>query len=125
MVLVASAIVIVLIVLCMVASLTSAVLERRKDFAVMKALGASDRTVNALFAGEAAFISAIGALTGFVVGTGIAYWIGKANFGAAIMPRIELVVPVLLGSVVLSLIAASAPLRLLRRIQPAGILRGE
>src|SRR5437763_4466382 len=124
-VLVASAIVIVLIVLCMVASLTSAVLERRKDFAVMKALGASDRTVNALFAGEAAFISAIGALTGFVVGTGIAYWIGKANFGAAIMPRIELVVPVLLGSVVLSLIAASAPLRLLRRIQPAGILRGE
>src|SRR2546423_10094696 len=61
-VLIASAIVIVLIVLCMVASLTSAVLERRKDFAVMKALGASDRTVNALFAGEAAFISAIGAL---------------------------------------------------------------
>src|SRR5256714_14803598 len=61
-VLAASAIVIVLIVLCMVASLTSAVLERRKDFAVMKALGASDRTVNALFAGEAAFISAIGAL---------------------------------------------------------------
>ena len=124
-VLVASAIVIVLIVLCMVASLTSAVLERRKDFAVMKALGASDRTVNALFAGEAAFISAIGALTGFVAGTGIAYWIGKANFGAAIMPRIELVVPVLLGSVVLSLIAASAPLRLLRRIEPASILRGE
>ena len=124
-VLVASAIVIVLIVLCMVASLTGAVLERRKDFAVMKALGASDRTVNVLFAGEAAMVSAVGALAGFIVGTGIAWWIGKANFGAAITPRFELLPAVLLGSIMLALIAATAPLKALRRIQPAGILRGE
>jgi len=124
-VLVASAIVIVLIVLCMVASLTSAVLERRKDFAVMKALGASDRTVNVIFASEAAMVSAIGALAGFILGTGIAWWIGKANFGAAITPRLELLPAVLVGSIMLALIAATAPLKALRRIQPAGILRGE
>ena len=38
----ASAIVLVLIMLTMVATFTSSVLERRKDFAVMKALGASE-----------------------------------------------------------------------------------
>jgi len=124
-VLAASAVVVVLIVVCMVATLTGSVLERRKDFAVMKALGASNRTVNLLFAGEAALTSVMGAILGFLAGTGIAFWIGKANFGAAIMPRPEMLVPVVLGSIMLALIASTAPLNLLRRIQPAGILRGE
>jgi putative ABC transport system permease protein len=124
-VLAASAIVVVLIVVCMVATLTGSVLERRKDFAVMKALGASNGAVNLLFAGEATLTSLLGALIGFVVGSGIAFWIGKANFGAAIPPRPQLLLPVIVGSIFLALAAATAPLRILRRIQPAGILRGE
>lgn len=121
----ASAIVVVMIVLCMVATFTSSVLERRKDFAVMKALGASNRIVNLLFAGEASLLSLTGAVIGYVVGSGIAFWIGKSNFDAAILPQPLLLAPVLLGSVVLALIASTAPLRLLQQIQPAGILRGE
>ena len=124
-VLAASAIVVVLIVVCMVATLTGSVLERRKDFAVMKALGASNATVNLLFAGESMLLSAVGGLIGFTVGTGIAYWIGQANFGAAITPRPGLLLPVLLGSILLALASSTAPLRLLRKIQPAAILRGE
>jgi putative ABC transport system permease protein len=124
-VLAASAVVVVLIVVCMVATLTGSVLERRKDFAVMKALGASNGTLNLLFAGEASLTSLIGAIAGFIVGSGIAYWIGEANFGAAITPRPQLLLPVVLGSILLALIASTAPLRVLRRIQPAGILRGE
>jgi putative ABC transport system permease protein len=114
-----------MIVLCMVATFTSSVLERRKDFAVMKALGASNRTVNLLFAGEASLLSLTGALIGYVAGSGIAFWIGKANFAAAILPEPLLLAPVLLGSMVLALVASTAPLRLLQQIQPAGILRGE
>lgn len=121
----ASAVVVVLIIVCMVATLTGAVLERRRDFAVMKALGASNRTVNLLFAGEATLTSVLGAILGFLAGSAIAFWIGKANFGAAIPPRPELLLPVVLGCIVLALIASTAPLKLLRRIQPAGILRGE
>jgi putative ABC transport system permease protein len=124
-VLAASAIVVILIVLCMVATLTGSVLERRKDFAVMKALGASDSTVNLLFAGEASVVATAGGFAGFILGSGIAWWIGHANFGAAILPRPLLLAPVVLGSIVLALIASTAPLRLLRRIQPAVILRGE
>lgn len=124
-VLIASAIVVLLIVVCMVATLTGAVLERRRDFAVMKALGASNSAVNLLFAGEAALTSIVGAVFGFAVGTGIAFWIGHANFGAAIPPRPDLLIPVVLGSILLALLASTAPLNLLRRIQPARILRGE
>jgi putative ABC transport system permease protein len=124
-VLAASAVVVVLIMLCMVATFTSSVLERRKDFAVMKALGASNRTVNFLFAAEAALLALVGSLAGYFLGSGIAFWIGKANFDAAIQPQPMLLFPVLLGSVFLALIASTAPLRLLQQIQPAGILRGE
>lgn len=124
-VLAASAVVVVLIVLCMVATLTGSVLERRKDFAVMKALGASNTSVNMLFAGEAMLISIVGALFGFVAGSAIAWWIGSANFGSGIPPRPVLLFTVAFGSIILALIASSAPLKVLRKIQPAGILRGE
>lgn len=124
-VLASSAVVVILIMLCMAATFTSSVLERRKDFAVMKALGASNRTVGFLFASEAALLALGGALAGFAAGSGIAYWIGKANFDAAILPQPALLFPVLLGSVMLALLASTAPLRLLQQIQPAGILRGE
>jgi putative ABC transport system permease protein len=124
-VLASSIVVVVLIMLCMVATFTSSVLERRKDFAVMKALGASNRTVNFLFAAEAALLALTGSAAGFILGSGIAFWIGKANFDAAILPQPMLLLPVLLGSVALALIASTAPLRLLQKIQPAGILRGE
>jgi ABC-type antimicrobial peptide transport system permease subunit len=60
-----------------------------------------------------------------VAGSAIAFWIGKVNFEAAILPQPALLLPVLLGSVALALIAAMAPLRILQQIQPAGILRGE
>ena len=121
----ASAIVLVLIMLTMVATFTSSVLERRKDFAVMKALGASNRTVNIMFASEAVVQALAGAAVGYLLGCGVAFWIGKANFEAAIWPQPVLLLPVLLGSMVLALGAATAPLRLLQQIQPAGILRGE
>jgi putative ABC transport system permease protein len=121
----ASAIVLVLIMLTMVATFTSSVLERRKDFAVMKALGASNQTVNIMFASEAAVQAIAGAAVGYLLGCGIAFWIGKANFEAAIWPQPMLLLPVLLGSMLLALGAATAPLRLLQQIQPAGILRGE
>ena len=124
-VLASSAVVVILIMLCMVATFTGSVLERRKDFAVMKALGASNRTVNFLFAAESTLLALTGSAAGYIVGCGIAFWIGKANFDAAILPQPLLLVPVLLGSVLLALIASMAPLRLLQQIQPAGILRGE
>jgi putative ABC transport system permease protein len=74
---------------------------------------------------EAAALGATGAILGFVVGIGIAGWIGRANFHAAVVPRFGVFPIVLLGSIAVTLVSAILPISLLRRVQPAVILRGE
>jgi putative ABC transport system permease protein len=120
-----TAVIILTAALCMLATLTASVFDRRKDFAVMRALGASQRTVSALFAAEAAGIGLVGAVLGFALGLGIAAWIGRANFHASISPRFGIFPEVALGSVLVALLAALMPISLLRKVQPAVILRGE
>ncbi len=111
--------------LCVLATLTGWVLDRRRDFAIMKALGASHRFISGFFAAEAAALGAVGGLMGFGFGIGIAAWIGRANFHAPVMPRIELLPIVLTGCIVVALASAIAPISVLRRVQPAMILKGE
>ncbi len=111
--------------LCVLATLTTWVLDRRRDFAIMKALGASERLLNGFFAAEAAALGAAGALLGFGIGIGVAAWIGRVNFHAAVAPRFSVLPVVLAGNVVLALVSAMLPMGILRRTQPATILRGE
>jgi putative ABC transport system permease protein len=111
--------------LCVLATLMGWVFDRRRDFATMKALGASDRLIAMFVAGETVVLGLVGAIPGFALGTGLAAWIGRANFHAAVSPRFSVFPPVLAGALVVTLISALLPLRLLRRIQPAMILRGE
>jgi len=111
--------------LCVLATLIGWVSDRRRDFAIMKALGASERLVNGFFAAEAAVLGAIGAVLGFAIGIGIAAWIGRANFHAPVVPRFSVFPYVLAGSILVALISAVLPIGLLRRVQPALILRGE
>jgi putative ABC transport system permease protein len=113
------------VALCVFATLTSSVLERRRDFAVMKAIGSSQRTVNALFAGEALSIAIAAAFAGFLLGSGVAAWISKANFHTAVSPQFSVLPLVILASIALALLAALMPLAQLQRIEPAGILKGE
>lgn len=121
----AAALIILTASLCVLSTLMGWVFDRRRDFAIMKALGASGRVLNAFFAAEAAALGAIGALVGFLAGIGIAAWIGRVNFHAAVVPRLSVLPVVLAGSVVVTLLSAILPISLLRRVQPAVILRGE
>jgi len=121
----AAALIILTAALCVLSTLMGWVFDRRRDFAIMKALGASDRLLNGFFAAEAAALGATGAVIGFVLGIGIAAWIGKVNFHAAVTPRFSVLPVVLAGSIIVTLLAAILPIGLLRRVQPAVILRGE
>lgn len=121
----ATALIILTAALCVLSTLMGWVFDRRRDFAIMKALGASDRLLNGFFAAEAAALGATGALVGFALGVGIAAWIGRVNFHAAVMPRFTLLPLVLAGSITVTLLSAILPIAMLRRVQPAGILRGE
>ena len=111
--------------LCVLATLMGWVLDRRRDFAIMKALGASDGLMAMFVAGEAVVLAFAGAVLGFAAGTGVAAWIGRANFHAPVVPRLSVFPAVLAGCLAVTLLATLLPLRLLRRIQPAMILRGE
>jgi len=113
------------VALCVFSTLTSSVLERRRDFAVMKAIGSSQLTVNLLFAGEALTIAVTAALVGYVLGSALAAWISEANFNATVPPQIKVLPVVILASSGLALLAALVPLVRLQRIEPAGILKGE
>jgi putative ABC transport system permease protein len=125
MLLAAAVLIILTAALCVLSTLIGWVLDRRRDFAIMKALGASERLIGGFFAAEAAMLGAVGAVLGFAIGVGVAAWIGRANFHAPVVPRFSVLPFVLLGSVLVALIAAAAPISLLRRVQPAMILRGE
>jgi putative ABC transport system permease protein len=113
------------VALCILSTLTSSVLERRRDFAVMKALGSSQLTVSALFAGEAIIIAAVAAINGYAIGSGLAAWIAQANFHAPVGPQLGVLPLVILASMAIALLAALLPLVQLQRIEPAGILKGE
>ena len=121
----AAALIILTAALCVLSTLMGWVFDRRRDFAIMKALGASGRLLNGFFAAEAAVLGATGALIGFLVGIGIAAWIGRVNFHAPVVPRFSVLPVVLAGSIVMTLLSAILPISLLRRVQPAVILRGE
>jgi putative ABC transport system permease protein len=121
----AAVLIILTAALCVLSTLMGWVFDRRRDFAIMKALGASQRLVSTFFAAEAAALGAVGAVIGYAVGVGIAAWIGHANFHATIMPRLSVLPPVLAGSVAVGLLSAILPIALLRRVEPAMILRGE
>ncbi len=123
--LVASVLIVFTAAVCVLATLTGWVSDRRRDFALMKALGASGRMIQGFFAAEAAAIGAVGAIIGFTLGVGVAIWIGRINFHAPISPRFAIFPVILAGSIAISLAAAIVPISLLRRVQPATILRGE
>jgi len=120
-----AALIVLTAALCVLATLIGWVFDRRRDFAIMKALGASERLINGFFAAEAAALGAIGAIFGFFIGIAVDAWIGRVNFHAPVIPRFGVLPYVLAGSVLVALISAVLPIALLRRVQPAIILRGE
>jgi len=121
----ASALIILTSALCVLSTLMGWVFDRRRDFAIMKTLGASERLISGFFAAEAAVLGAAGAVLGFVIGVGVAAWIGRVNFHAPVVPRFNVLPLILVGSVGVALISAALPMWLLQRVQPAVILRGE
>lgn len=121
----ATTLIILTAALCVLSTLMGWVFDRRRDFAIMKALGASDWLLNGFFAAEALAMGAVGAIIGFIIGIGLAAWIGRVNFHAPVVPRFGVLPIILAGSMVVTLLSAILPIALLRRVQPAVILRGE
>jgi putative ABC transport system permease protein len=120
-----TALILAIIVLCVMATMTTIVLERRKDIGVMKALGASDRLVMQLFMSEGAGLGLVGGLVGFVVGAELARALGRRLFGVSLNVAWWTLPLISAGSILLALLATAFPVRIVRNVKPAVVLKGE
>ena len=107
------------------AAMATAIFERRTEVGLMKALGAGNISVAALFFTEAMLLALIGGIVGFAGGTLLARQIGRSIFDSQI--TIEPVLfPVILAIAVIVTFAGSAmAIRRAVKFDPVYALRGE
>jgi len=107
------------------AAMATAIFERRTEVGLMKALGAGNVSVAALFFAEALLLALIGGVLGFAGGALLARQIGRSIFDSQI--TIEPVLfPVILAIAVIVTFAGSAmAIRRAVKFDPVYALRGE
>ncbi len=117
--------ILVIIALCVMATMTAIVLERRKDIGVMKALGAADRLLMRLFMTESASLGLLGGALGYAAGALLARSVGLRLFAVKLSLH-AWTLPAVCGlTVALAVIAAQVPVRIVKAIRPAVVLKGE
>jgi putative ABC transport system permease protein len=111
--------------LAVAATAATTVLERAQEIGLMKALGAPRIMVGAFFLGEQWLLALFGGASGYVVGLGLARFVGERIFG--VTPELRLILlPIVLGvAAVVATLGSLAPLRTVLRLDPAPVLRGE
>jgi putative ABC transport system permease protein len=104
------------------AAMTSAVIDRRREIGLLKALGATDGGVAALMLTEAAILGVVGGILGFGIGFGAARAIGAAVFASPppVPPALGLLA--LLVAVAVALVGTAWPLRAAVRLEPHRVL---
>jgi putative ABC transport system permease protein len=116
--------ILVLTALCVLATMAALAIERREDVGLMKALGGSISRVVGLFLAEVGVLGAIGGVVGCVAGVALSIWMGQRVFATAISVRWE-IFPLTIGLMIIVALAGAAPLRMLGKVKPAVIFRGE
>jgi putative ABC transport system permease protein len=111
--------------LCAFGTLTDLALERRREIALMKALGASRREVVRQLVTESLAIGLIGGLCGWLLGLFFAQVIGREVFHSAIAVHWQVPPLVLALSLAIAGLASLGPVQLALAIEPAAALRGE
>ena len=118
------ALILVLTAMGVLAAMAGLALERRRDVGLMKALGGSVRRIMRFFLAEATAIALVGCILGCIIGMVLSEWIGQRVFSVSITPRL-IVAPATLALMVIVSLVGALPLRLLGRVHPSEILRGE
>jgi len=111
--------------LCAFGTLADLALERRKDVALLKALGAAPRAIARALAAESLAIGIAGGIAGWAIGLLFAELIGWRVFHSAIAPRwdVPLLVTALSGTV--AALAGLWPIRVALAAEPARVLQGD
>ncbi|MFZ5639234.1 MAG: ABC transporter permease [Bacillota bacterium] len=105
-------------------TMTTAVLERKNEIGLMKAMGADSLQISGLFLGEALLIGLLGGVIGYIAGTQLVRLIGTVVFNTPLQAKLILL-PVAVGSSLLVALAGSFfPVRRAVAIEATVVLGG-
>lgn len=107
------------------ASMLARVVERKKEFALLQALGAPRRSVVKFLLAESATVGGIAAVLGFGLGTLLAEVVVRQIFKAPTSPHGVAFAAALAVTTAVALLAGAIACRRMLRLQPATALRGE
>lgn len=107
------------------AAMATAIFERRGEVGLMKALGAGNAPVAALFFTEAALLAILGGTAGFGLGALLARQIGHSIFDSQIAIQPVLFPLVLAIAVMVTFAGSAAAIRRAVKFDPVYALRGE
>jgi putative ABC transport system permease protein len=111
--------------LCAFGTLADLALERRREIALMKALGAGRRRIVGQLVAESLVIGLLGGALGWLMGLGFAELIAGQVFHAVLGMRWS-VPPIVMGlALLVAAVAGLGPIRLALAIEPAAALKGE
>jgi putative ABC transport system permease protein len=116
--------------LCVTGNFSALVIERGKEIALLKAIGAADGKIAALFLSESLVLAVVSAVAGYAAGLAVAYGIGRKIFPdsapiAAIGVNFGVLAPVVAVTVLVAAIATLFAAWRIWQIEPALILSGE
>ena len=107
------------------AAMATAIMERRSEVGLMKAMGAANSAIAGLFFTEAALLAVAGGAVGFAIGALLAQRIGIWVFGSQVNISPVLFPVVLTIAIVVTFGGSVASIRKAMRYEPVMVLRGD
>jgi len=107
------------------AAMATAIYERRVEVGLMKALGAGNLAVSAIFFAEALLLALIGGIAGFSAGALLARQIGRSIFNSQISIEPVLFPIIMTIAVFVTFAGSAAAIRRAVKFDPVFALRGE
>ncbi|HUO28677.1 MAG TPA: FtsX-like permease family protein [Bryobacteraceae bacterium] len=124
-----TALILAITTLCVTNNFSALVLERSQEIGVLKAIGAAERKIAALFLSESLILGLVSTAAGYGFGLLVAWWIGRQIFpeasAAGVGVNFGVFLPVTGVTLVVATAATLAAAARIWRIKPAVILRGE
>lgn len=117
--------VLILTVLGVSSALLSRIVERRKEFALLQAIGASKRSVVHFLFLEGTVLAISASVVGFVLGTLLSEVVVQQIFHVSVKPEMIAIPITFVVILVVSYIASSAGVVRALKMQPALVLKGE
>lgn len=111
--------------LCVATTMMTMVVERKREIALKKALGAQNPTLVLEFLSEGGILSLLGSLLGIGLGHLLAQLIGQSVFQSAISFRAAVIPMVILISLIVTGLASFIPVKTVVAVEPAVVLKGE